>query len=261
MKKLRLKKMSENIDKQDARSPIHGYELPTGWLDRETMEIHRNVELQEITGAEEDMLASNSVAPTDKMDNLIVSCTLKIGIHTDKQKIAEIVNDLTSNDRYFLIYKIREISLGKLYKFSAPCPFCKDDRLRIVDLSEVSVPALKDPAVRIYEGVLPRTQYKFKWRVQDGRREKDLNKNMKKNESNIFTIAILQRLIELDGQQPTIDMLKKLPIMDRTFLREQFTQVEGIIDDKIIVECPSCQKEFNVDADIGRKEFFFPSAS
>lgn len=242
------------------KSPINGFDLKTGWLDPESFEIFKNVELNEITGNEEDMLASTSIPAIEKMDNLLVSCIQKIGPYTDKKMIAKIVEELTSNDRYSLIYKIREISLGKLYKFSAPCPYCNDDKLRIVDLSEIVVPALQDPKRRIYEGILPKSQISFKWRVQDGRREKELNRNFKKNDTNLFTAAILQRLIALGDQVPTLETVKNLSAYDRAYLREQFKEIEGIIDDAIHVDCPACSKEFKVDADIGRKEFFFPSA-
>jgi hypothetical protein len=252
--------MSKELDKQDARSPINSFVLPTGWLDTETQEIYKDIELTEMTGEEEDMLASKKLSAQQRMDNLMVACTMRIGPYNDKTKIRQIVDELVTNDRYFLIYKIREISLGKIYKFSAPCPFCGDEKLRLVDLSEVSFPSLKDPKKRIYEGTLPKSKLLFKWRVQDGKREKSLNNAFKKNDSNIFTMAILQRLYSLDNKDSTIESVKKLTALDRSFLRDQFNEVEGLVDDAIEVECSNCGKEFKVEANIGEREFFFPSA-
>jgi hypothetical protein len=259
-----VEKIVNNAEEKElfagARGSMDAFELPTGWLDTETGKLYKDIEIQEITGNEEDMLVAKNLSANQRMNNLMVACVQRIGPHSDKMMIRKIVSELVSNDRFFLVYKIREISLGPVYKFTAPCIHCQDNQLRIVDLSEVVFPGLKNPMKRIYEGVLPKTNLPYKWKILDGEGEELAQKIIKKNENDLLSAAILQRLQEIDGHPATIDTLKRLPIMDRNFLRNEFIQIEGEIDDKIIVDCPSCGKEFEVTADVGKKEFFFPTA-
>jgi hypothetical protein len=250
----------DNQPFENAKASLDSYELPTGWLNSESGEVHKDVEIREITGEEEDMLASRNLTASQRMNNLMVACTNRIGPFTDKQTIRKIVNELISNDRFFLVYKIREVSLGAIYKFSTPCPHCQDDQLRMVDLSEVIVPGLKDPTKRIYEGKLPKSGMSYRWKIQDGRAEELTQKIVKKNENDLLSAMILHRLQELNGRPASIESLKKLSAMDRNYLRNEFVQIEGEIDDKIIIDCPSCGKTFETTADIGKKEFFFPTA-
>lgn len=247
-----------------ARSPYMSFDLPNGYLDYDNMNgdkpmLHKNVELQEITGREEDMLMSRDGDANKKMNNLMTACVRQIGPYTEKPKIAQIVKKLLSIDRFFLIYKIREISLGNEYRFSSPCPNCGDDKLRFTDLSEVNFPSIPDTYTRVFECVLPRTQKKVKWKLQDGEMEDKAQKSMKATNSNVLSSIILQRLVDFDGRPATIQDVQGLPSFDRNFLRQQFAKNEGEIDDKIDVACPNCGHEFVVETNIGDKEFFFPT--
>lgn len=242
-----------------AKSSVASYELPTGWLDTETGELYKEIELREITGEEEDMLASTRMSAGVKMNNLMTACIQKIGPHTDKSKIRSILDELVSNDRFFLVYKIREISLGPVYKFQTPCLHCQDNQLRMVDLSEVVIPGLLEPKKRIYEGTLPRSKSPYRWKVQDGRSEDFAQKLLEKNKDDILSTIIQQRVQEIDRQPVSLNLLKKLPLADRIFLRSEFTKIEGEVDDKIIVDCPKCGQTFEVTADVAKKEFFFPT--
>lgn len=251
---------------KDARSPYASYMLPTGYLDKDELDadgrptLIQDIELKEITGQEEDMLASRNSDANQKMNNLMSSCLTKVGKYTDPKKIREIVLDLVSNDRFFIVYKLREISLGKEYRFKAPCPHCKDDKLRVVDLSSVQFPSLPNPLKRIHEGILPKSQMKYKWAVQNGHIESRLARVLKAASDNLFSAMIAQRLLELDEQPSSIQDVKKLVTMDRNHLRREFERVEGTFDDEIIVDCPECGNSFNVEVNIGDKEFFFPTA-
>lgn len=250
---------------KDARPPVDIFELPTGWLDRDKTDAEgrptlvREVELKEITGTEEDMLASSKMQPHQKMNNLMVACTNRMGDITDKQKIRVIINELVSVDRFFLVYKIREISLGKIYKFSAPCPSCSDDKTRLVDLSEVEFPALENPYKRAFEGVLPKSKKNYRWLVQNGISEEKAQKLLKVSGDNIFSTLIMQRLESINGKPATMQMVKELSSADRNYLRQEFEEKEGTVKDDIDIKCDLCGHEFKVVADIGRKEFFFPT--
>lgn len=251
--------ISEETMFSDAKSPIDVRTLPTGWYDRSADTVINEVELTEITGVEEDMLASRRLTPYQRMNNLMINCVNRVGSHTDKAKIRTIVSELVSNDRYFLVYKIRELSLGKLYKFSFPCPACRDDQLRVVDLSEVTFPSLKDPKVRAFTVELPRSKKQVTWVVQNGMTEEKAQASTKRDADNLFSVALFQRVETIDGKPVTLKDIKSLGARDRAYLRGQFEEIEGAPDDEIEVECPNCNTDFTVEADIARKEFFFPT--
>ena len=261
-----LNNIQPESELSNARSPYCSFELPTGFLDKNETDasgnykVIKDIELREITGDEEDMLAAKGMNSNQRINNLMVGCLVRVGKYTEKNKIREIVLELVSNDRFFVVYKIREISLGKEYRFKAPCPHCSDDKLRIVDLSEVKFPSLKDPQKRIYEGVLPKSQINYKWAVQTGKTEEKLQKVLQAASNNLFSALIAQRLVELGGRPSSIQDVKKLVALDRQHLRKEFEEVEGLLDDNITVDCPVCGNEFDVEVDIGHKEFFFPTA-
>lgn len=59
-------------------STVGALELPGGYLDPHTKELHRTVMVREISGFEEDMLASEQIDGHGKLDALLSACTTRI---------------------------------------------------------------------------------------------------------------------------------------------------------------------------------------
>ena len=129
------------------------FELPCGYLDPEG-NLFTEVEVREITGAEEDMLGSNNIPTEKKIEELIVKCVTRVGTITDPAKIRGITPELTGGDRVFLIFAIRRVTFGDLYPLVEKCPECKSERLYQVDLTQVEVYRMKDPRKRIVDTTL-----------------------------------------------------------------------------------------------------------
>lgn len=236
------------------------YELPCGYLDPRTQELVREVEVREITGHEEDMLASQQIPSPQKISSLLAGCVTRIGEVTDKGLIAGMVQDMTLGDRVFLIFSIRRVTLGDELPVREKCPECKTTTLFMVDLEEDLDPKpMPDPMKRVYDVVLP-SGIKARFRVSTGRDEAHLAKLAKrqKQKSDALSQSILLRLELLGDEKPTLKMVKSLGMRDRNFLREQFQEVEGGVDTTLELECPACGYEWEKDLDLSAANFFFP---
>lgn len=236
------------------------YELPCGYLDPRTQELSKDVELREITGHEEDMLASQQVPSHAKITQLLAGCVTRIGSVTDPGLIAGIVQQLPVGDRVYLIFSIRRVTLGDELPVRERCPECKTTTLFMVDLGEDLQPKpMKDPMKRVFDVVLP-SGIPARFRVSTGLDEANLSKLNKRqaHKSDALSQALLMRLELLGGEKPTLKMVKSLGMRDRNFLREQYQEVEGGVDTTLELACPSCGHEWEKDLDLSAANFFFP---
>lgn len=258
------------INQMETPKSVNGvFDLPCGYIDPTTQELHTEVQIREITGNEEDMLASNQIPSEQKITSLLMGCVTRVGGETDKGKIGRIVKQLTVGDRVFLIFAIRRVTLGDELPVREKCPSCGTTSLFMVDLAEELQPKqMPDPLRRIYDVALPSGK-KARFRVSTGEDEARLAKiakRLSKGKGNTRTApdglsqAILMRLELLEDEKPTLQVVKSLGMRDRQYLREQFKEVEGGVDTTLELECPSCGYDWQKDLDLGATSFFFPGA-
>lgn len=231
------------------------FELPCGLLTPDG-ELFTEVRVREITGVEEDMLASKKVPATKKMGQLLVGCTQGIGPFSDPTQVAALVPKLLVGDRVFLLLAIRRVSLGDEYPFRSECPECEVQSLFNIDLSGLEVKPMPEPRKRSYEVVTPKGR-KVQWHPMDGAGEQKLA-NLG-GEADKVTMALLVRLDAVDDSPPTLSGLKALGMSERNFLRDCFQEAEGGVDTGMEMECPKCSHEYKIELDIGQQGFFFPS--
>jgi hypothetical protein len=230
-------------------------ELPCGYIDDEDV-LHREIEISELTGEEEDMLASRTVPANKKMSILIGRCVTRIGDITDKGKIAMIANKLTVGDRTFLIFALRRLTLGELYPFRVGCPQCNKEGMYQVQMSDLEVREMPTPEKRVYEHELPSGKA-VRFRIMIGSDEERVSK-MRSMDDKV-SAAMLMRLELLDGKPPTLQEIKRLTMRDRDDLRCAFEDVDGGVDTTLEMTCSNCGAEFESDVDAGQAGFFFPS--
>lgn len=237
----------------------HGaFELPCGHLDLETNVLTRDIEIREMTGNEEDMLASPSIPSSRKVTMLLAGCLTRLGPVTDKGKLAQMVDDLPMGDRMYLLFAIRRTTLGDEMPVREACPECKVKSLFMLDLSDMTVKQMPDPMKRIYDVSLP-SGTTARFRVSTGKEEHKMAKVMKKERTDSLSQALMMRLEMLNDEPPTLAAVKSLSLRDRLALRDKFQEVEGGIDTAMDFECPACGHEWSEDLDIGNRNFFFPS--
>ena len=56
-----------------------------------------------------------------------------------------------------------------------------------------------------------------------------------------------------------MEMIKKMSVADRKFLRAEFSKHEGKIDEDVEFECPHCCHVWMADLEYGNMGFFFPT--
>jgi len=241
----------------DPKPGVGSGTLPCGYL-TDDGELLTDVWVREITGAEEDMLASTKVKDHRKMGELITRCTMAIGPISDRDELSRMVPKLLVGDRVYLFLLIRRVTLGDNYPFKSKCADCGYEGSFDVDLSSMTVKAMANPLLRSIDVVSPRGR-KITMAPMDGIREERLSTF--KNDNDKATLALVSRVTHIDGKPATIGDLKQLPLSERNFLRDQYQDLEGGVDTTIEVTCPECRVEFNNELDITQRAFFFPSVA
>ena len=248
---------------QQAEAPssaIGVFTLPCGYLDPATNELHSDVMMREITGYEEDMLASDVIPNNAKMDALLSACVQRVGTITDPGKISQVVKEMTVGDRSFLIFALRRVTLGNEFPMRVTCtnPRCRKDSVFVVDLSTLDIIPMKNPQKRVYDVKTPSGR-DVRFKVSTGIDQHRVNKLVSKDKQDAMSLLMLMRVELVDGKAPALADFKQLGLRDRQFLRKSFLEVEGGVDTSIVFECKSCGHEWKGELDVNTNGFFSPS--
>lgn len=231
------------------------FELPCGYLTPEG-ELITEVKVREITGVEEDMLASRNIPSGKKVTQLIANCLERLGTITDKTELANCVRSMMIGDRVFLMMAIRRVTLGDAFPFEAKCDSCDKKNLFSVDLGELGVKKTTAASKRVFDVTLPSGK-PARWHVMSGKEEESLAKFQNLDQ---LSLSILVRVDLIDGQPTDMESVKALNMKDRNFLREEcFNVMEGGIETSLDLSCPQCGEAFQTELDVGQTGFFFPS--
>jgi len=238
----------------DPKSGVGIFDLPCGYLDRNGT-LHKEVQIHEMTGAEEDLLAAKKIKASKKMNSLVAACIDLIGDITDKGKIASIIPQLLLGDRVFLLFAIRRVSFGDDYMINEQCPECDVKSLFTVNLGELQTKEMPDPSQRLYEVELSKGVFKF--HPPSGIDEAAMTEMS--NGLDDLSMSILMRAVSYNGLPVNLQIIKSLSVRDRNRLRTIFDEVEGGVDTAINFTCASCEHTFKKDVGMDTG-FFFPSA-
>jgi len=247
-----------NPEVEKSKPSLDEFELPCGYLDRDG-NLHTSVTVRELTGEEEEILATRNMSPIKKINRILARCTESIGA-VQGSLVDTVIPDLTQGDRVFLLIAIRRASLGNDMPVLTKCPGCERESRFIFDLSELEVKPMPDPLVRFYDLELPKSGQKVRMKVLTGRGEEAISKASNKG-VDIVSTAIFVRIDSLNDKPATIKDLKSLSLSDRNFLRESWEDHEGGVDTTLEIECPSCSREYETELDISQQGFFNPSAT
>lgn len=249
----------------DAASSVLSGELVCGYVDAEG-EIHKDFDLHEMNGHDEDVLASTGPV-TARLNKVIHNCLDRLGQVSDKQKLWTAVTQLTMPDRLLMLIRIRQVSIGKDFRMTIVCPECKKNSHVTVDLSALETRPMAEPTKRVREDEIP-GGILVKWHIMTGDDEEWLSTQQKQKGQDKLTLAILSRVdaigtYEFDRKTPmglrgAMQMLKAMPTSKRNAIRGLFRAHEGAVDTEILYDCPGCQMEIRGDLEIGQPGFFFP---
>lgn len=244
---------------EEAKSAVDIFELPCGYVDG-AGRLHTSVEVREMTGEEEEILAARNAPPLKKFNKVIARCVAGIGdIHGPA--LEGVVPELLQGDRMYLMFAIRRVSLGDDMPFEVKCSNeeCGQINRVTVSLAELTIRKMPDPTKRVYETTLPKSKKIVRMFPLNSRGEEAISK-ASTAKKDIISTAIWARIDSFDGKPCTIEDIKKLALADRNHLKDFWQDFEGGVDTEVDVQCDSCEQEFKTEVQVGSEGFFNPLA-
>jgi hypothetical protein len=246
------------VDNESPKNAYDSFELPCGFVDADG-KLHTHCEIKEMTGVEEEILAAKNMTVPKKFHRILSNCITYIGPYKGDE-IDRILPELTQGDRLFLLFAIRRVTLGNEMPFITKCSECNKESQLTIDLSELEIKKMPDPMVRTYDVVLPKSKKQVRMKVLNGRGEDAISRAVQSG-VDIISNAILARIDAIDGQPPSISVLKSLGLADRNFLKSAWETREGGVDTGVEITCSYCGSEYETDVNIGDSGFFSPETA
>lgn len=221
---------------------MYTFVLPTG----------NEIELREMTGAEEELLTNQRLIRNgDAVNQVLANCIVRMG--ENEEVSTKDVLDMLSGDRLFTLVKLRQISLGDEVELELVCtsPACRAKNHITVNLDDLPVTSYGEE--REFEFTLPASGSKVRFGYLDGHKEKRLAQMKEPSISS----AMLIRIIDIDGVPPSKKALNDMPLRDRSTLRAEMLRVDSGIDTSIECECDSCGAQMRTRLE-SEPVFLFP---
>jgi hypothetical protein len=219
--------------------------------------VYDKVEIRELTGNEEDILFNvrSKLSYARRLVKAIENCIVKIGDISDREKISQLVNKLTLGNIWYLFIRLRSLTFGDAYAVEVNCPnpTCGQKQKFAINLSELEVKkgsGEQSKKVKLSDGREVELRPEFigdehAWVVVEQRED-------------IPSHVILGRVYAIDGKRVGLQDIKALSMKDRMKLRREIENLEGGVDDTVIVTCKVCGEEFEATLNFGSRDFFLP---
>ena len=221
---------------------MYTFQLPSG----------DEIELREMTGAEEELLTNQRLIRTgDAVNQVLANCTLRIG---ENEEISpKVVMDMLSGDRLFTLVKLRQVSLGDEVELDLVCPSaaCRAKNRVWVNLDDLPVTPYGEEREFMFS--LPASGSKVRFVYLDGHKEKRLAQM----EEPSISAAMMIRIMDIDGNAPTKKALNEMSMRDRSALRQEMLRVDAGIDTTIEIDCDSCGARIRTRLE-AEPSFLFP---
>ena len=255
---------------QDPQSGIGTVTLPMGVLTEEG-ELLNTVTLREMSGREEQLLASDDMDIADRIGSIIRRCVLSVGAIEESAAISALMEKMPSGDREAVLFALRALSMGNVYQMEVSCERCGNVDQIQVDMSDLEYDPPEKPEERVFTIDMPAgcEISLLRWEVMTVARERLQQKLRKPLDNDIFTIQILCRLLELDGEEikwsdkrsymAAAAKIVNLRARHRDFIRTEFNKHEGGVDTTVEWRCSNCRAGNKGRMDPGQVGFFFPS--
>ncbi len=221
---------------------MYTFELPTG----------DEIELREMTGAEEELLTNQRLIRTgDAVNQVLANCTLRIG---EKDEVAtKDILDMLSGDRLFTLVRLRQISLGDEVELELTCSnaACRAKTRATISLDDLPVTPYGEEREFVF--TLPASGSKARFVYLDGHKEKRLAQMQEPS----ISAAMMIRIVDIDGNAPSKKALAEMSMRDRSALRQEMLRVDAGIDTAVELDCDSCGTRIRTRLE-AEPSFLFP---
>ena len=242
--------------------------LPIGYTD-EAGRVHRQAVIRKMRGHEEALLFDPSLAAGHLVTELIKSCMVRLG---DLESVdADVVSQLYSADRNYLLLELRRISLGNELQESYVCPRCDSEVTLVQNLRELKVcrlaagERLEDTIVDLEDGYVDRQgnlHRAITLTLPRGTDEEFVSPMVAKDPLKAQDALIL-RCIKNFGTLPKstleaygVKILRDLTIGDRLKLQKALNGQMPGVNFRRSIECGQCGATFAGVMDVSN--FFVP---
>lgn len=218
------------------------------------------IHIRPMTGEEEQILATPRFVKKGKAIDMIFNRCIQEPIDTE---------ELLSLDRTHLLIYLRGISYTPEYDVEIKCPECGMKFSTVIDLDQLEVTACpEDFDIKKLEGTLPKSGMYFRYRLATGADEQAVTHyreqrismfgDQSEDDTLLYRTAILLEEIQgVTNRRELQVLLKRLPIQDVSYLRNEINEPPFGVETEIEVVCPACTNEFDIDLPL-EASFFFP---
>lgn len=210
------------------------------------------IELREMTGAEEELLTNQRLIRSgDAVNQVLANCIVRMG--ENEEVSTKDVLDMLSGDRLFVLVRLRQVSLGDEVELDPVCPntACRAKNHILVDLNDLPVTPYGEEREFVF--TLPGSGRKVRFVHLDGHKEKRLAQISEPNISS----AMMIRILEIDGAAPSKKTLAEMSMRDRAALRAEMLRVDAGIDTNVECDCESCGARIRTKLE-AEPSFLFP---
>jgi hypothetical protein len=240
------------------------FTLPIGYSDDQGGQ-QRRVVIRKMTGREEAILADRRFQRNGGklVSELLHSCLISVGEIAKNGK--NMITDMYSADRNYLLLKLRSITFGADLEASYTCPACSETIQVTENLDDLPVRALpdgegvEDVLVELQDGYYDRDGQLYTsltLRLPTGRDEEVVASQMRQNPS-LGKNALLARCLKSLGDMPKHRLeamgpriLADLTMTDRRMIDRALNDAAPGVDLVREIECTSCGHTFKTTLDL-----------
>ena len=240
--------------------------LPAGYLDADGC-LHRQVELDPLTGREEELLTGNAYPTAALVTGVLSRCVKRIG--SINEITPELVRELLVGDRQYLLLILRQLTFGDRVQASLPCPWPGCGKGVDIEFLISQIPITGSERRAVYDmevepfigagslGLSETAKSKVIYRLPNGGDQEAVLVNHPRTTEVEALSLILSRCIHRFGdiEQPAPDWVAQLPAALRQQIEQDMEQRAPNLELSMEAVCPACQREFLAPFEL--QDFFF----
>ncbi len=239
--------------------------LPGGYVDGHGT-FHAEAELRQLSGHEEEILASRNSGETSSLvTEVLAGCLLRLG--TISPVPPSVLQRLLVADRQYLLLKLREVTFGREIRGTHLCPWPDCGRKVDIDFAIPDIPVkpsrdkgplysmqLSEQAALTEHDGKAITAVMF--RLPNGADQEAVTPYFRENPARALTL-LLERCIHSLGEyvNPVPELLGRLSPAARQEIEQEMERVSPSVDLDMQVACAECGRIFTAPFDI--QDYFF----
>lgn len=262
------------VEARSHRPREHEVALPVGYLDAEGR-LHRTATLRKMTGHEEALLADRRLRANGGklVTELLNGCVRSLGDLSQVNR--QVIGELTSPDRNFLLLELRKLTFGTELEASYSCPYCRETTVVLEDLDTFPVrmsdgAGIPEIIVELEDGYEDRNQEAWydvlRFRLPVGTDEERVALIAKDNAARGTNALLVRCLVSVSGDGEEMPdnrrealgtkILSDLTMGDRARIEKAFRKEMPGLDLSREFDCGSCGRPMRTSLDL--TSFFTP---